>query len=453
VRLLQKHSAKFSLPVGLGFLAAVGVMLSANFVQATQAVIFNSQGWVNSREIVTPGGQRDDQLDDFVLVELDGGVYESAQEDLRDLRVVDSQGIEVASKVVRLSHENGERELAVTVINQALTADGRATLTLDLGADPPRHNSVRLRTESRNFSQRVSVEAGDDNRRWELLRDDGYIFDFSRDTHAHSLKVDYPLSTRRYLRVSVEGRDDGPVRIDGADVFFLTELAAKLNHLPARLLSQEQDGKQRASVLLLDLNYAKLPTARVEFETDAENFQRRVEIEGSNSAESLKPGGEYLWRPVGGGEIFDIRLDRRRPRQLRVDYSEARFRYLRVKIFNYDDRPIKISAVKVSGHPRYLLFRREAGHSYRLFYGNPLAAPPRYDIEQLAAYLNLEKLPVARLGDERRLEPAARAEESRPPRGPLWLWAALVAAAAVLGTLIYRLARAAGAPQNNDARD
>lgn len=403
---------------------------------------FETGRWTRVREILLPDKQT---AADYVRVTLDGPVYEGAQDDLRDLRVIDDQMKEVASKVILPRDEAGEQAHAATIINQALAAGGRTTLTLDLGADPPRHNRLRLETSSRNFSRRVSIEASDDNRAWELLRDDGYIFDFSRAATAQFLTVDYLLSTRRYLRVTIENKNEEPVKIDGAAILLFTSEAAKLTALPSELLSQEQDNQRRTTVLTADLSYAKLPSARLEFDTDVENFQRRVEISGSNSADALKPNNEYLWQHVAGGEIFDIRIDRRHLHQLRIDYPEARFRYLRAVIFNYDDQPITIRGINVSGYPRHLLFRREPGRSYRLFYGNAQAAPPRYDLEQLAAYLQPDKLPVVALGDEQRLDLVPAATESRTPRSPLWLWATLIASGAVLATLIYRLARASTA--------
>lgn len=423
-------------------LCVVGALLLLPVVSAD----FEAGRWTRVREILIPDRQA---AADYVRVALDGPVYEGAQEDLRDLRVIDDQVKEVASKVILPRDEAGEQAHEATIINQALAAGGRATLTLDLGPAPPRHNRLRLETSSRNFSRRVSIEASDDNRAWELLRDDGYIFDFSRDAAAQFLTVDYPLSTRRYLRVTIENKgenkNEAGVKIDGAAILLFTSEAAKLAALPSKLLSQEQDMKRRTSVLIVDLTYAKLPSARLELETDAANFQRRVEIAGSNNADALKPNNEYLWQQVGSGEIFDIQIDRRHPRQYRIDYPEARFRYLRAVIFNYDDQPITMRGVNVSGYPRHLLFKREAGRSYRLFYGNAKAAPPRYDLEQLAAYLQPDKLPVVTLGGEQRLEPAPTATGSSPPRSPLWLWATLIASGAVLAVLIYRLARASAA--------
>src|SRR5437016_2863761 len=108
-------------------------------------------------------------------------------------------------------------------------------------------------------------------------------------------------------------------------------------------------------------------------------------------------------QPRPGSARFDRGLSAEHatlPARGDLDYSEERFRYLHVKIFNYDDQPLKLSDARVYGYPRYLLFRHEPGKSYRLFYSNPAAAAPRYDLEQLSPYLKLEQLAMLKLAEE-----------------------------------------------------
>lgn len=282
---------------------------------------FDVQRWSHWREIVLPepGSQN---TTDFVLVELDGQVFDRAKVDLSDLRVIDEQGHEIASKPV--------------VVETAFDTDQR------------RVNPQRL---TASFSD------------------------------------------------------------------------------------QGVDAKRRASVLLVDLGYRHVPSVRLEFDPASNNFRRQIEIEGSNDQQD--------WQRIGSTEIYDIRIGRVRRQQLSFDYNEEHFRYLRVSIFNYDDQPLKMKDVRVDGWPRRLLFRREAGKRYRLFYGNEKAGAPRYDLEQLSPYLKLDQLPVAMLGDGRANESfsAQSADQTKRDGHPAWLWATLGAAAAMLSILIYRLAR------------
>lgn len=376
-----------------------------------------------------------------VLVELDGKVFASSQSDLSDLRVVDQTDAEVPSMPIIQREESSIENRTVEMLDRALSENGNYSFTLDLGDDPQRHNRIELETESRNFSRQVRIETSDDNRGWAVIRNDGYIFDFSRDTKAEFLEVSYPVSTKRYVRVTIANGRERPIEISEVSVQFSAEQEETLKGWPVSIKSRTIDQKLKAAVFDLDLGYAKVPVSRIELQTSARNFHRHVEIEGNNQTGNEQGAGRQYWASVGSGEIYSVAMDQANRRHLQVDFPESRYRFLRVKIFHYDDQPLEFTGFKLSGHSRQLLFRREAGKSYRLFYGNAEAAAPRYDLEQLSSYLELSKLPVIALGEE---QTQAAEIQTRPPwldKQPLWLWTTLAAAALLLSWLIFRLAK------------
>ena len=82
---------------------------------------------------------------------------------------------------------------------------------------------------------------------------------------------------------------------------------------------------------------------RVKILTGSKNFQRKVTVEGSPDAQS--------WAVLREGlEIFDFTVEERRfnARNLEVDYPESTARYLRIRITNNDEEPLRISGAKVS---------------------------------------------------------------------------------------------------------
>lgn len=390
--------------------------------------------WPRSREIVIPDASA---AAAHVLVTLDGAVFASSQRNLQDLRIADDQGGEIPSKLV-IPHEATRTEARPAgILDRTRESSGDFRLTLDLGPDPQRHNRVSIETPDRSFSRQVRIETGDDNRQWGIARGDGYVFDFTRDAKARYLEISYPVSAKRYVRVTILNGNQPPIRIDGAAVQFSIEQEEKRTDWPVAVQSNVVDQKLRATVMQLDLGYEKVPTSRIELRTSADNFHRHVEIEGGNRAGEERP----VWTAVGSGEIFSVALGETRRRQLWIDYPETRFRFLRVRIFHYDDRPLEIQGAAISGRPRQLLFWREPGRSYRLLYGNPEAPAPRYDLEQLSSYLDLTQLRVLSLGEEHRQAPPPPAAKPWFDRQPFLLWGTLLAAALLLGWLILRLAR------------
>ncbi len=288
---------------------------------------FELKHWAKWREVALP-----EKATEYVLVALDGRVFDGAREDLSDLRVIDDHQNETGSKVIVISPEysTGQKKAQPSLLSSSLS------------------------------------EA-------EAIKLPGYA--------------------------NAIGREVKPTD------------------------------------WLVDLGARHTPGVRMEFEPLSKNFRRRSYLYGSNDNKE--------WSEIENTEIFDIRAGRVEKKQLSLDYTEAKFRYLRIRIFNYDDPPLKMKAVRVYGWPRQLLFRREPGRSYRLFYGNAKAVAPRYDLEQLSSYLKPDRLPLAMLGSERTNESFTTASDDagKPDRHPAWLWATLGAAALVLGALIYRLAR------------
>jgi hypothetical protein len=188
------------------------------------------------------------------------------------------------------------------------------------------------------------------------------------------------------------------------------------------------------------------------------NFLRRVEVLGRNqvtrtvveSVEDAPPRKrqvEVPWARVTGGTVhrFTGGDGKTESAGLRLPVS-GRYRYLRVRVYNGDDAPLKFAGVKVRRLQHYLAFQPAAGATgYRLYLGNPAAARPQYDLAHFVGRLRSEGVAKVALGE---LSPNPLfAEEvkvvpwSEQYRG--LLWAALIAVLAALGLLVFRQARRA----------
>ena len=377
----------------------------------------------------------------YVGIELDGPVFAGARPDLADLRVVDRAGNEVPAVLKSRKEEPDQEVREVEMLDRTLSADGRFSFTIDLGEGVFKHNRVILTTDSVNFSCRVQIETSSDNKAWAVARADGYIFSFERDTKASYLSVDYPVSTRRYLRVTIfnqQSSREKPVRITGADVTLNTDPEPEMVERPIASQQRQEDPKTKSTVITLDLGLQSIPSDAIDIVTSQTNFHRHVEIEGKQKIEDDPKLEPLTWSLIGTGEIYQVAINGYKNRNLRINYTEARLRYLRIRVFHYDDRPIKIDSVRVLSYPHRLVFRAEPGVSYRLFYGNSSANRPRYDLERMIDYVDLNL--TAALGPQQG-EAARPSPEETQPGQPAWLIGVLIASAAVLLWLIFRLAK------------
>ena len=388
---------------------------------------FQPSGWKFRRPLAIETGAQ------VVVLNVDRGVYSNSQPGLADLRVVSGQD-EVPYVLEKMSGSHQREEVSNRVSDQGVTPPGDLELTVDL-VHSQRHNGIRLSTPRTNFRQRIGIATSEDGRRWTRVRDDGYIFDFSQDArHVSVVYVGYPVSSRRYVRVTIHGWND-PKAVTGCSVAIeedkpaVRDMMAELNAKP------QQDPKTQSTLYTWDLGAPGIPHDALSLDVDTPEFERAAAVETSLDGKD--------WSALGQGVLFRFPKEE----SLRLDFSESHDRYLRLRIYNRDDRPLAVKKAALSVIRTRVKFK-PAGGSYWLYYGNADAHAPSYDLRDLLAREAPSPEATITGGAEER-NPDYR--EKPPPARP-WseqhpgiLYIVLAVAVVGMGTVTIRFLRKAGA--------
>jgi hypothetical protein len=339
------------------------------------------------------------------VIPFDRTRYSRMREDLADLRIVKDND-EIPYVIEAMAGSVEERECHPAAINKVVIPDTGVQITLDLVKckDEPKHSRLRVATAETNFRRRVRIETSDDNRFWVVAREDGYIFDFTEsEKKLSALTVDYPVSTGRYIRATIFGWTTTGAIADAWSAYRV-ERAAERYIVDSVTPERNEDQATRSSVLTLDLSQPGLPSDRVRLDVDRTDFHRAVELEASDDAKS--------WRMVAQGTVFQVGNEH----ALALSYPERHNRYLRLRIFNGDNRPVPVTRVFVETLKRVMKFMPPSAGDVQLYYGNPDAAAPVYDF---AAILSRQgPLPeTTPLVGEWKLNP-----DYRPPGQPVKPW-------------------------------
>ncbi len=344
---------------------------------------------------------------------IDPVLYRGLARDQADLRIVRG-GIEIPYVITTLSDQSSETELHPPVLNQGVVPDVGIEVTLELDG-LVRHNRLRLSTPERNFRQRVRIETSGDSQHWSIVRDDGYIFDFSQDGRRVSvLTVDYPVSTKRYVRATVFGWKD----IHSIESAWLTDYVERPAIRDTMAIIQP--------VRPIDLGSPGLPYNQVRFVIGPGFFHRAAAIETS-------PDGQTWWT-AGTGVLSRTQDDE----QLTIDFPEQRERFIRAHVYNGDDQPLPVESLTLAAFRRTIAFPANQPGVYWVYYGNPNARPPSYDFGYVAAQ---PVAPGATLGPE--LANLAYRAPRKPwtDEHPDLLYSILGAAVLVMGTVTFRFLR------------
>ncbi len=335
--------------------------------------------WPDYRTLELPAQASESPWYDLLVPE---EVFGRAREDLGDLRLFDAAGATMPYALRVLEPEYSQQELNASEFNRATTDDEASELTLDLGAEPAEHNEVELQLPGQNFRRPALLEASDDGSQWRKLAERDLFFFTSGDREAHALKLTYPPSRFRYLRLRVERDavvDRKPVKIEAAIVRHRVELPGEFLTLDASVGEREpvRASSGPGSAWILDLGVDRLPCERLEVDVSDEQFARDYVIEAGGP-----PNADQPFVEVARGQWSRKQGEPSRP--LSAVFPEQRCARLRVVVTDYSNPPLNVFGARVSGAARQLVLKREDARQgpLRLYYGNLKAEPPHYDLER-----------------------------------------------------------------------
>ena len=389
---------------------------------------FQPSSWRYRRPLSVTAGAR------IAVINVDRETYIHAKPDLADLRVINGQD-ETPYVLETMSGSQHREEISSRVLDQGVTAARDLELTVDVG-NGHRHNSIRLSTPKTNFRQRVEIDTSDDRRRWTRVRSGAYIFDFSQgDRHVAVLTAAYPLSSRRYVRVTIHGWND-PKAVTQCWVTIEQNIAPVRDLMQPLNAEPWQDAKTQSTVYTWNLGVPGIPHDELLLDVDTPAFERATAVETSAD------GNE--WSTLRLGVVSRVGKEE----SLQLDFPESHDQYLRLRIFNRDDRPLAVKSAKLYVTRKRVKFMPAEGGAYWLYYGDADAHAPAYDLRILLAREAPRSETTIAPGAEER-NPAYR--ETPPParpwseRHPEILYIALALAVAGMGTVTIRFLKKASA--------
>jgi len=400
------------------------ILLAAVVVAGPAIPYFKYQRPVQAQ----PNGQR------FLAV--DEQIWKNARPDLGDLRLYSGQQeVPYALIVERGSRENDSRD--VSVLQQSVVG-GKTQFLIDM-TGVAEYDHIDLKLKAKDFVAHARVEGQEDlhGNNWALLGE-SILYDLSKENLGGNSVLRLPLSTYKYLRVTI----DGPVKpedIVGASSEFRQEQKAvwrDVGGAPAvaempMSTARHNSLHGRATVLTFAVP-EKVPVDRVTLEIDPAqpNFRRSVQITSDKD--------DY----VGSGEIDRVHMVRSGQKidseNYGISFSAVGHKTIKVIIDNGDDPPLKIKSARLQQLEHRLYFDAPASGQLTLYYGDEKLDPPVYDYAKL--FLLAKDAAPAQLEAEQANAAYTGRPDERPwtERHPAVLWIAIVAAVLILGAIALR---------------
>jgi hypothetical protein len=307
-----------------------------------------------------------------VRVELPDATFDAAEPDLRDLRLLDPAGRELA-----LLLDQPPARAPVTAKPKSFEArleESDTVLTVATGTNQP-IAALRLETPHPHFLRAARVEVSADGTTWHPLHEGQPLF---RQWGAE--KLDLPLGdlTTAWVRIRVAGR----LPFTGVSLALAAGPAPEPLPVGARVTAREEFAGE--TVLTVALDGRHVPLAALELDTPEPLFMRRVTVAVRDVRDLVASE-----RIVGSGTLYRVALDGAPARtQLRLDFDHTPLtRELLIHIHNGDSPPLAVTNVRLKRRPVSLLFHAAEAGRHTLLSGNPQATAPRYDLAAFAGDL------------------------------------------------------------------
>jgi hypothetical protein len=386
---------------------------------------------------VQPGGQR------FVAV--DEQTWKNARPDLGDLRLYSGQQeVPYAMTVERGSRESDNKD--VRVLQQSVVG-GKTQFMIDM-AGVAEYDHIDLKLAAKNFVAHARVEGQEDlhGTQWALLAE-SILYDLSKENLGGNSMLRLPLSTYKYLRVTI----DGPVKpadVIAASSEFRQEnkavwrdvggapTVAEMTMSAARNDPTRRNGRATLLTFAVPEN---VPVDRVTLDIDSAqaNFRRSVKVTDDKDVYIGSGGINRVHMVRSGRKIDSDDYD--------VSFLAVRHKAIKVIIDNGDDPPLKLRRARLQQLEHRLYFEAPASAPLTLYYGDEKLESPVYDYAKL--FLLATDAAPAQLGGEEANAAYTGRPDERPwtERHPAVLWIAIVAAVLVLGAIALRSMKTAAA--------
>ncbi|MDA0204377.1 MAG: DUF3999 family protein [Acidobacteria bacterium] len=405
--------------------------LSAAALLAAQG-LDSLSGWQFYKEISTGSHTA------IATLSLDAEILANTRDDAADLRIFDAAGKEVPYELRVLVGQRNAESYEALEVSRGVEGDA-SEIILDLGENPGEHNQVQVDTQGPRFRRQVAVFGSDDAEQWTPLTERGLILRLTGNGGTAAVdRVPYPPSEYRYVRITVapdQQADSEPPVIESAAVERATVVPGEEQAVPAESATRETivEGELTVSRYTIYLP-GRIPVHALRFNTPNISFVRTYQL-------LAVMGDNIAPFPLSVGRL-------RRSAEARSDVTTLRFqeafaRQLQLIIADGGDAPLDIlePAVLIASRQLVADLSAATAQPLRLYYGNPSAPSPDYNLKVELPDKFDETVPLLQLGPQQ-LNPTYEAPEPPLSEQVPWLIYVLTGAAslallAILRSLVF----------------
>jgi hypothetical protein len=363
------------------------------------------------------------QLPDQVLKNIQPGFA-----DIRIFGVSGKDTLEIPYLLKQRADKINSREIDFKQLNQSTNEKGYYFTFQAPAANTI--NQIGLSFKQENFDWKTDLEGSNDNKEWFKILDGYRILSIkNKDTDYQFTKLNFPDAKFQYFRVLLKS----PVQpvLTAAKIAKTDTLKGIYKNIGQRF-QITKDAITKASIIDVTLDrLSPVSYLKINVPTDFD-FYRAVKIEYATDSFKTEKGIQYNYADLYEGSITSLEKPE-------FSFDNTIASKLRITIQNNDNRPLPISSLELKGNIYELIARFEGTkYGYALYYGNPDASAPNYDIQKFEQKIPAD--PGALVVAEEQNNPAYQIRTKSPLfENKAWLWALMAIIIVLLGWFSFKM--------------
>lgn len=351
--------------------------------------------------------------------------------DIRIIGITKNNDTTVAPYILRITTGlNSQDEINFKLINQSRNPKG-FFYTFELPAQQ-NVNKLILDFKKINFDWKVTLGGSQDLKEWFTIADNYRIVSIKNNlTDYKFTTVSFPDSKYRYFRLLIQSSQDPELLT--AKILKQNRVEGDFKNYTGRKIKISEDNRLKQTNIEISLPLP-VPVSSVKlFLQNRYDYYRPVSIFYSADSIYTQNGWKHNFELITSGILSSLENHE-------FQFPNTISNKFKIVINNYDNQPLKIDSVGLSGNIYQLIARFTEDADYYLVYSNARANKPNYDIDEF-----IDKIPVSvykvSLGDEQKINSAAASTSPPLFQNKAWLWSIMIIIIAVLGWFTLRMFR------------
>jgi hypothetical protein len=336
----------------------------------------------------------------LVRVKLDNALYKDTTKTYQDIRLkADDEDEGYFIQKVDFKEVKNETILMADFYNRE---EAKLTYRFD---EPFTIEEMDLHIEDRNFESMIDVYVNG-----KLISEKNKIYDYSNETGNRKFTIEIPKVKTDELTLAYH--------LDETTSFYkkYRSLQKMSQYLTIKSVTfrnnetgshewQKSEIKLQKSIINNEKKHSEylfrtdnIPFVKVKVGVQEENFQRLGYFSVSEDAQ--------VWQRVRDVSLLSSSLTNQ---DNRIIEFQGRSKYLKLTLFNRDNRPLTIDTIELFSEVEYLYFIAQPEKEYGIYFGDTTLEKPSYEIKSLVD--NSSEYVEAKLLKTERLEVVKREEQ------------------------------------------